>query len=639
MQPYNMHHPPETHQLISELEDLHSEMLSIVKENLPAIAGIHPENRASATNLLHYLALRRHDVRDLQERLAGLGLSSLGRTEAHVMSALQAVMDVLARLCGSGWSAPRMDERVCGREEGRRLLERNTNLLLGPDPERRNVRIMVTMPSEAATDYELVRNLLAGGMNCMRINCAHDTQEAWTGMIRNLRKAEAETSKHCRIEMDLAGPKLRTGPIEPGAAVVKFRPQRDPSGHVTSPARIWLTSATHPENSPKLADACLPVPERWLSRLKHGDLIQLVDARGAKRSMTVCEAFGKSCWAESTRTTYIAPGLVLNVKGKESSRTVWRARIGEIAPKAQSLELKVGDTLVLTRSLEPGRPAHYNQKNELVSPARIGVTLPEFFGSVQPGEPIWLDDGKIGAAVSKVESDCVTIEIQQAPAGRAKLGAQKGINAPETNLQVNALTEDDLKALEFVVKHADLLGYSFVRTEDDVRQLQTRLEQLGANNLGIVLKIETRQGFENLPSLLLAAMRSRAVGVMIARGDLAVECGYERLAEVQEEILWISEAAHLPVIWATQVLESLAKMGRPSRSEITDAAMGERAECVMLNKGPYVVEAVKTLDDILRRMQAHQEKKRSLLRRLQIATGFGNHAHNEATWTAPHETK
>jgi pyruvate kinase len=91
---------------------------------------------------------------------------------------------------------------------------------------------------------------------------------------------------------------------------------------------------------------------------------------------------------------------------------------------------------------------------------------------------------------------------------------------------------------------------------------------------------------------------------------------------MQEEILWISEAAHVPVIWATQVLESLAKPGIPSRSEITDAAMGERAECVMLNKGPYVVEAVKALDDIMRRMEDHQEKKRATLRKLGVAADF-----------------
>ena len=119
-----------------------------------------------------------------------------------------------------------------------------------------------------------------------------------------------------------------------------------------------------------------------------------------------------------------------------------------------------------------------------------------------------------------------------------------------------------------------------------------------------------------IAGMLLAAMRTPCCGVMIARGDLAVECGFERLAEVQEEILWICEAAHVPVIWATQVLETLAKKGMPSRAEITDAAMGERAECVMLNKGPHITEAMRTLHDILRRMQAHQSKKRPLLRAL-----------------------
>ena len=107
---------------------------------------------------------------------------------------------------------------------------------------------------------------------------------------------------------------------------------------------------------------------------------------------------------------------------------------------------------------------------------------------------------------------------------------------------------------------------------------------------------------------------------MIARGDLAVEAGFERLAELQEEILWLCQAAHLPVVWATQVLDSLAKEGLPTRAEVTDAAMSERAECVMLNKGPFVVEAVRTLDDILGRMESHQHKKTPTLRALGVAT-------------------
>jgi pyruvate kinase len=126
---------------------------------------------------------------------------------------------------------------------------------------------------------------------------------------------------------------------------------------------------------------------------------------------------------------------------------------------------------------------------------------------------------------------------------------------------------------------ADMVGLSFVQHPQDVDLLRSQLQLLGVGELGLVLKIETRRAFENLPSLLLSAMQSPACGIMIARGDLAVECGFERLAEIQEEILWATEAAHMPVIWATQVLETLAKTGLPSRAEITDAAMGERAEC------------------------------------------------------------
>jgi pyruvate kinase len=342
--------------------------------------------------------------------------------------------------------------------------------------------------------------------------------------------------------------------------------------------------------------------------------------------MTVTSAEGNNRWAEARRTAYLVPGLSLEraPAGKRSNGT--SGKISTLPPTEQVLRLKQGDSLVLRRSLEPGRPARLNEKNEIVVPAEIGITLLEFFDCVRPGEPIWFDDGKIGGIVREVTPAKVTVEITQArPAGET-LGAEKGINIPETELRLGALAPQDSEILGFIVNHADIIGYSFVRSEEDVRALQSRLIELGGEKIGIILKIETRQGFEKLPDILLAAMRSRAVGVMIARGDLAVECGFQRLAEVQEEILWICEAAHVPVIWATQVLESLAKSGMPSRSEITDAAMGERAECVMLNKGPYIVAAVRILDDILHRMQAHQEKKRSMLRELHLASAF--HAGN-----------
>jgi len=613
-------------ELIQHLNLLRSEMLELEASGLVGCPEVHPEHSASAKNLMHYLALRRHDIRQLQSQLAALGLSSLGRTESHVMSALHAVVSLLSRLAGSGQESGKPSNGAPGLGEGAVLLRKNTEVLLGAAPAGRNVRIMVTMPPEAATDYDLVRDLLLHGMDCMRINCAHDGPEAWSAMIGNLRQAEKETNRHCKVAMDLAGPKLRTGPVQTGPAALKYRPKRDAFGHVVSPARIWLTPSSGPEIPPEPADAVIPVPRAWLGRLKRKNCIRFTDARGASRTMTVAGVAGDGRWAEAVRTAYIVPGLVLEIRRPArngNSARVWRTQVGAIPPKEQTLRLKLGDTLVLTRSLQPGRPAERDNKGTLIRPAQIGVSLSEFFDSVRPGEPVWLDDGKIGGVIRNVAPEAVSVEITQARPSGEKLGPEKGINVPESVLRLPSLTKEDLEALKFVVKNADIVGCSFVRSEADVLELQSRLANLGANEkLGVILKIETREGFDRLPHLLLAAMRSRAVGVMIARGDLAVECGYQRLAEVQEEILWICEAAHIPVIWATQVLESLAKNGIPSRSEITDAAMGERAECVMLNKGPYIVTAVRTLDDILRRMQAHQEKKRSMLRKLHLADAF-----------------
>jgi pyruvate kinase len=186
------------------------------------------------------------------------------------------------------------------------------------------------------------------------------------------------------------------------------------------------------------------------------------------------------------------------------------------------------------------------------------------------------------------------------------------------------LTREDLRALDFVAANADMVGYSFVQRPEDLALLQREIDKRRGDRppLAIVAKIETRLAFANLPELIVQGAGTSPFAVMIARGDLAVEIGYERMSEVQEEILWVCEAAHVPVIWATQVLESLVKRGMPSRGEFTDAAMGNRAECVMLNKGPYVDEGVAVLDNVLRRMERHQVKKSPQLRALSAWAGM-----------------
>jgi pyruvate kinase len=284
--------------------------------------------------------------------------------------------------------------------------------------------------------------------------------------------------------------------------------------------------------------------------------------------MKVVERVSNNWWATSNQTAYIATGTPLQLFRTETRRKIFsEGKVGKLPALQQWIHLKSGSTLILTRGSDPGRPAIFDESGRLLSAARIGVTLPQIFDDVRPGEKIWLDDGVIGGVIKAVTKDQIEVQITHARPKGSKLRADKGINLPDTELHLPALTEKDIGDVAFIARNADLIGYSFVRNAEDVIELQNRLAEVDGEHVGVVLKIETRRAFDELPSLLLAAMRSPSAGVMIARGDLAVECGWERMAEVQEEILWICEAAHLPVIWATQVLENLTKEGVPSRAE------------------------------------------------------------------------
>lgn len=248
--------------------------------------------------------------------------------------------------------------------------------------------------------------------------------------------------------------------------------------------------------------------------------------------------------------------------------------------------------------------------------ATVDCTLPEVLEALQPGHRVLLDDGKLTGVVEQVEVEHVDVRILAASPQGTRLRAEKGINLPDTDLNVPIVTAADRPLLEFAARRADMIALSFLRHEGDIETVRAALRAVNAGSPALILKIETSQAFHHLPDLLFEAMRSPIVGVMIARGDLAVEGGYPRLAEMQEEILWLCEAAHLPVIWATEVLDKLARTGRPSRAEVTDAAMAQQAECIMLNKGPYVGMAIEMLTDILTRMAGHQRKKSPILRPL-----------------------
>jgi len=590
---------------LSQVESLLSEAERATPspEELESLARSH---RPGAVNLRHYLALRRHDLRHLQQALAELGLSSLGRAEGHVEATLRAVRRALRAMGG----LPPVDEQLRGPDfgEAREALVRNAEALLGPSPSGRGVRIMVTADSGLADDAEAVRALLERGMSILRINCAHDGPEVWNRIAGHLRAAEKATGRPCRILMDLSGPKIRTGPLQPGPAVLSWKLRRDLRGKLLAPTSVWIAPVGE---SPRAGGPVLRFPAGWVRTLQPGAVLHFRDARGGARALRLAERQGEVLRAEAEQKAFVLP----DTRFQTSSADPGACPVSLPEPELP-ITLVEGDRLVLTRSLEPGRAEARDPSGRLVEPGRVGCTEPALFAHVRPGHRVLLDDGKFQAEALEVHPDRLELRIVRGPRPSGRLASEKGINVPDTELHLPALTDEDRRDLETVVRLADLVGMSFVQRPGDIGALRAELERHGASGIGLVLKIETTHAFAAMPALLQAAMEHERTGVMIARGDLAVECGYQRLAEVQEELLWICEAAHLPAIWATQVLEGLAKNGVPSRAEVTDAAMGERAECVMLNKGPHILAAVSALDDILRRMEEHQSKKTAQLRAL-----------------------
>lgn len=456
-----------------------------------------PDFVASAANLAHYLALRKHDLRAMQRALMPLGLSSLGRLESRVLPTLAAVRATLATLCGQA-AAQRPSTRQFF--AGERYLKERSLEIFGPCPAHRATALLVTCPTEAADDPTFMQRLAERGVEAIRINCAHDDAEHWQRMIGNVRAAEQATGRQIRILMDVAGPKIRTGAVS--------------------------------------------APE-----------------------------------------------------GRE--------RIG------------MGDLLVIA-------PPGGLDRIELAEPYfAVECTLPEPIALTPAGARVFVDDGKLCVRVERVAPWGLLGRVTSAAAKGARLKPEKGLNFPDTPLEIAALTGKDISDLDFIVAHADGVEFSFVQSVADVEMLQAALAERRPGDwqkLSLILKIETPKAVANLPEIVVQAAGRQPTAIMIARGDLAVEIGFARLAEMQEEILWIGEAAHIPVIWATQVLEHLVKKGTPSRGEMTDAAMAARAECVMLNKGPYLFQAITELDTVLGRMEANQHKKTPQLRRLKSWT-------------------
>jgi len=594
--------------IIAELDQIIDACIAFENIYEEYLQNVHPDYTDSARNMVHYLALRSFDIRPLQKRLGYLGLTRLAKAEPHVMASLHAARRLLSSLLGNNENAQEVG--FISVKASQKIQRKRNKILFGNKSKQRRVRIMVTQPTDAAYDQSLIFKAMKAGMNTVRINCAHDGPDEWAAMIDHANNCMTSIGRKCKISMDLAGPKIRTGAIVPGPKVARLAPERNKRGVIINPALFAFiaNSSVIPDEE----DIYIPIPAEWLKQLKKDDVVTFKDTRGKSRKAFIIQCEKGIVWARCYDSAYIETGTTMTRNDDQES-----VEVGEISPVEQAIILKVDDELILNKDPIPGELAEYNKDGKLLKTAHISCISAEVFDCVGVGEPVFFDDGKIEGVIKLVEMDHLVIRIKRAKADGAKLKADKGINFPKSNLNISGLTEYDKQCLPFIVSHADVINMSFVNTTKDVHELMGEIEKIGPEIMpGVIFKIETQKAFENLPEILLTAMQTPSTGVMIARGDLAIECGWMEIGRIQEEILRLCTAAHIPTVWATQVLENLAKKGIPSRAEITDAVMAHRSDCVMLNKGPYIVHAISLMDNIMRNMHEYREKKESLLPKL-----------------------
>lgn len=475
-----------------EMERLRDGALAVERALGDDIGRVDAAWRASARNLAHYVALRSFDLRDLQRPLAALGLSSLGRAEAHTLASIEAVLATLARIGG------RMDgvtrDLPVDFEGGPALLEGHARALLGAPPAERTTHVMVTMPAEAAGDADLVRALVRSGMDCARINAAHDDPDVWERIARHTRAAAQSLGRPCRVLVDLSGPKLRTAPFPPGPRALHLKPERSPRGEPLRPSRVLFVSGS--EHGAPEHDVRLPLGASLLERAAAGDTLALRDLRGRRRELVIAGAGPGWCLADLLESVWLETGLEIGlVRGGDR---LARATVGPLPAVETPLVLRPGDALWLVSAERPARPASPR------GPAQVGCTLAEVFRDARAGEPIHFDDGKISGLIRAVvaegpDAPRLEIEITACAPGGGKLRGDKGINLPRTRLALPALTAADREVLRSTARWADLIGMSFLHEPEDVLELQRCLAAFGRRDNGIVLKIETVRAFQNLP--------------------------------------------------------------------------------------------------------------------------------------------
>jgi pyruvate kinase len=285
-----------------------------------------------------------------------------------------------------------------------------------------------------------------------------------------------------------------------------------------------------------------------------------------------------------------------------------KIRTGRLADGAP-IELREGDRLQIVVGDEVG------------GPGRVSTTFAGLAAAVRPGDSLLLDDGRIALRVARTEPGVIETVVIDG----GMLGERKGINAPGVALPAESMTPKDIEDLAFGVRiGVDFVALSFVRSATDLTFARAQLRAAGAPDLPLVAKLERPEAVAQIDAVL-----READAVMVARGDLGLELPLEHVPRVQKDVTRRARASGIPVIVATQVLESMRTEARPTRAEVSDAAhaVDTGVDAIMLAGetavGRYPIKTVHTLDAIIKDAEALPLERASSLEGSRVLGGHG----------------
>ncbi|MDY0328281.1 MAG: pyruvate kinase [Arcobacteraceae bacterium] len=561
----------------------------------------------SLSNLKAYLRLRAKDITQLQDKLTSHGLSSFGRSQSSIVNAINQDIILLSKLLDSSFDDLSLDSNFVKFHEAKTIMYKNGRVFGGKDDDEHThlqqifkTRVMITLPSEAKNSPQLIGELIKNGASILRINTAHDTPDDWNMMAKYIQNENSRQSKNTKIYVDLAGPKNRTGKIKRVFSPFKIGSWRNPT--VVELATNLDNDIFTTKNNNGIST--LVVSDELFKKAKVSKSIKIYDFEREKYIKYKLTKENDKIYAIANKKVTIFEKTIIKIKDIKSN--LYNLELNPL-----DIRLHRGDEILISHHDILGDiDFEYEGKKYA---ALINCTNKEIFEHVKINDDIFIDDGKIGCTLSHTNSYGVGCKVFLAKENGTNLKEEKGINFPNSDLIIPAITPTDEKNLESIIDFADIIGISFAQSADDIKKLKDMLSIKEKFNIAIVPKIETKLAITNLPSILEELLGWEQFAIMIARGDLAIEVGFDNLPYIQEEIFGICEAAHIPVIYATQILEGKMKNNLPSRSEVTDAAFAQRADCVMLNKGDFVIQTVSTLKQILRSMHTIFQKNKQLL--------------------------